>query len=72
MIIVVDAGPLIALGELDRVGVLDLFGATVVVPPYVRRELLSKPASETQEVERALKRRIQVREGPALGTTTIV
>jgi predicted nucleic acid-binding protein len=33
MIIVVDTGPLIALGELDRVELLDLFGATVIVPP---------------------------------------
>jgi predicted nucleic acid-binding protein len=33
MIIVVDTGPLIALCELGRVELLNLFGATVVVPP---------------------------------------
>ena len=46
-----------------------MFGATVVVPPHVRRELLSKPESETQEIERALERRIEVRDVPSLGTT---
>ena len=70
MIVGADAGPLIALAKLDRLDVLDMFGAPVVVPPYVRRELLSKPASETKEIERALERRIEVHDVPALGTRT--
>lgn len=67
MIVVVDTGPLIALAKLDRLDVLDIFEAPVAVPPYVRRELLSKPASETKEIERALERRIQVRDVPTFG-----
>lgn len=49
---------------------LDIFEAPVAVPPYVRRELLSKPASETKEIERALERRIQVRDVPTFGAKT--
>ena len=70
MIVVADTGPVIALAKLDRLDVLDIFGAPVAVTPYVRRELLSKPASETKEIERALERRIQVRDVPTLGTKT--
>ncbi|MCS4142529.1 putative nucleic acid-binding protein [Salinibacter ruber] len=40
------------------------------MPPRVRRELLSKPESETREIERALDSLIQVREVPALVATT--
>jgi len=40
------------------------------VPPRVRRELLSKPESETQEIEHALDELIQVREVPPLGART--
>lgn len=70
MIVVADTGPVIALAKLDRLDVLDMFEAPVVVPPYVRRELLSKPASETKEIECALERRIQVHDVPALETRT--
>jgi len=70
MIVIADTGPVIALAELDRLDVLDIFGAPVAVPPYVRRELLSKPASETKEIERALEHRIEVHDVPALETRT--
>jgi predicted nucleic acid-binding protein len=70
MIVVADTGPIIALGTVDRIDLLDIFKAPTVIPPHVRRELLSKPVSETQEIERALTRRIQVRDVPALSATT--
>ena len=70
MIVVADTGPVIALAKLDRLDALDIFGAPVAVTPYVRRELLSKPASETKEIERALERWIQVRDIPTLETRT--
>ena len=70
MIVVADTGPVIALATLDRIDLLGVFGADILVPPRVRRELLSKPESETQEIEHALDELIQVREVPPLGTRT--
>ena len=46
MIIVADTGPIIALATLDRIDLLGVFGADILVPPRVRRELLSKPDPE--------------------------
>ena len=70
MIVVADTGPIIALATLDRIDLLGVFGADILVPPRVRRELLSKPESETREIEQALGSLIQVREVPPLGATT--
>jgi predicted nucleic acid-binding protein len=70
MIIVADTGPIIALATLDRIDLLGVFGADILVPPRVRRELLSKPESETQEIEQALGSLIQVREVPSLKAKT--
>jgi predicted nucleic acid-binding protein len=70
MIVVADTGPIIALGKVGRIDLLEIFEAPVVIPPHVRRELLSKPTSETQEIERSLSRQIQVRDVPSLRETT--
>jgi Predicted nucleic acid-binding protein, contains PIN domain len=70
MIVVADTGPIIALAKLDRIELLGVFGADILVPPRLRRELLSKPESETQEIEQAFDHLIQVREVPPLGATT--
>lgn len=70
MIIVADTGPIIALAKLDRLELFGLFEAPVLIPPRVRRELLSKPEVETREIEQALGRQIQVRKLPSLGSTT--
>ena len=70
MMVGADTGPIIALGKVDRIALLAIFEAPIVIPPHGRRELLSKPTSETQEIERALRRRIQVRDVPALRATT--
>ena len=70
MIVVADTGPVIALATLDRIDLLGVFGADILVPPRVRRELLSKPEPETQEIEQAFGHLIQVREVPPLGART--
>jgi predicted nucleic acid-binding protein len=70
MIVVADTGPLIALSKLDRMDLLDVFDGTVVIPPYVKRELLSKPATETEEIEQALSSRLHVQEVPPLSAAT--
>ena len=69
MIVVADTWPIIALAKLDRLDLLGVFGADILVPPRVRRELLSKPETETQEIERVLEW-IQVREVPSLDART--
>ena len=70
MIVVVDTGPVIALDNLNRLDLLSLFEAPIVIPSHVRRELLSKPETETQNIERALANRIHVRDVPALDAAT--
>ena len=70
MIVVVDTGPVIALDNLNRLDLLSLFEAPIVIPSHVRRELLSKPETETQNIERALANRIHVRDVPALDAVT--
>jgi len=70
MIVVADTGPIIALATLDRIDLLGVFGADILITPRVRRELLSKPESETDEIEQALGSLIRVREVPLLGATT--
>ncbi|MCS3628927.1 putative nucleic acid-binding protein [Salinibacter ruber] len=37
MIVVADTGPIIALATLDRIDLLGVFGADILVPPCVRR-----------------------------------
>jgi predicted nucleic acid-binding protein len=54
MIVVADTGPLIALSKLGWMNLLDVFDGAVVISPYVERELLSKPATETEAIEQAL------------------
>ena len=61
MIVVVDTGPLIALAKIDRIELLQDIGSTIVIPPAVERELLSQPSFETQVIEEALSRFIEVR-----------
>ena len=70
MIVVVDTGPVIALDNLNRLDLLSLFEAPIVIPSHVRRELLSKPETETQNIERALANQIHVRDVPALDAAT--
>ena len=72
MIVVADTRPIIALAKLDRLELLGLFDAPILIPPRVRRELLSKPNVETQEIEEALETQIQVRKVPSLGSTRMV
>jgi predicted nucleic acid-binding protein len=47
MIVVADTGPIIALAKLDRIDLLGVFGADILVPPRVRRELLASRTPKT-------------------------
>jgi predicted nucleic acid-binding protein len=41
MILVADTGPLIGLAKIQRIQLLEALAGTVLIPPAVRRELLS-------------------------------
>ncbi|MCS4136423.1 hypothetical protein [Salinibacter ruber] len=47
MIVVADTGPIIALAKLDRIDLLGVFEADILVPPRVRRELLASRTPKT-------------------------
>lgn len=61
--LVCNTGPIIALGKLDYLSLLDRVGFDrVVIPPAVRKELLAKMGPETDAIEQALGGILQVRE----------
>jgi hypothetical protein len=47
MIVVADTGPVTALATLDRIDLLGVFEADILVPPHVRRELLASRTPKT-------------------------
>ena len=55
MIVVSDAGPLIALAKVDRLNVLQELSDEVYAPLAVHRELFAKPGSESSRLEDALR-----------------
>ncbi len=60
MKVVADAGPLIALAKIDRLGLLaDLFDE-VCLPAVVEHEILAKAGPETKRIEAALGRFLRV------------
>jgi len=61
MIVVADTRPIIARATPDRIDLLGVFGADILIPPRVRCKLLSKPESETREIKQALDELIRVR-----------
>lgn len=64
MKVVADAGPLIALAKIDRLGVLaDLFNE-VWLPEPVKREILAKAGPETTRIDAALGRFLRVVPSP--------
>ena len=52
-VVIADAGPLIALAIVDRLGLLQQLFATVVVAESVRRECLAKPGADSRLIEQA-------------------
>lgn len=66
MILVCNTGPLIALGKIDRLTLLNALGFDrVLVPGRVHRELLGKIGKESAAIDAALNDFIQVEMVPA-------
>ena len=65
MILVCDTGPIIALAKLRRLSLLSKMAEQVLIPAYVQRELLVKVGEETNAIETALRRFLQVRPAPS-------
>jgi predicted nucleic acid-binding protein len=53
MILVCNAGPVIALAKIDRLPLLQQLGTSVMVPETVCHEILAKPGIETKRILQA-------------------
>jgi predicted nucleic acid-binding protein len=60
-VLVSDTGPLIALGKLDLLGLLDALFGGAVIPPAVHRELLAKTGPEAARLTAALGGSVRLR-----------
>lgn len=61
--LVCNTGPIIALGKLDHLSLLNRLGfERVLIPPGVRKELLARIGPETDAIEQALGDILQVQE----------
>lgn len=64
MNLVCDTGPIIALAKLRRLALLVNLADHVLIPTHVHRELLAKVGGEADEIEKAVRRFIQVLPAP--------
>jgi hypothetical protein len=55
MKIVSDTGPIIGLAKIGRLDLLRSLAGTVLIPPFVHRELFGKTGAEATQIEEALK-----------------
>ena len=68
MIVVSDAGPLIALAKVDRLNVLHELFDEVCIPLAVHRELFAKLGPESIRLEDALQSFLQVAPSPTISS----
>jgi predicted nucleic acid-binding protein len=68
MIVVSDAGPLIALAKVDRLNVLQELFDEVYVPLAVHRELFAKLGPESSRLEDALQGFLQIAPSPTISS----
>jgi hypothetical protein len=66
MRLVADAGPVIALAKIDRLGLVEALFQEVWVPETVVHEVLAKPGAEAKQIEAALRRSIRMARAPAV------
>jgi predicted nucleic acid-binding protein len=66
MIVVSDAGPLIALAKVDRLNVLQELFDEICIPLAVHRELFAKLGLESSRLEDALQDFVQVAPSPTV------
>ena len=62
MKIVSNTGPLIGLAKIAQISLLKSMAEEVLIPPAVHRELLGKFGPESEEIDRALRDFISVRQ----------
>lgn len=53
-VVISDAGPLIALGKIDRLDILDHLFGSIVLPAVVRDECLAKIGEDSQRIQQAI------------------
>ncbi len=60
MKIVSNTGPIIGLGKIGLLFLLNQLASEVIIPPTVRRELLVKIGPETEQIDKALNEFLRV------------
>jgi len=60
MKIVSNTGPIIGLGKIGLLFLLNQIASEVIIPPTVRRELLGKIGPETEQIDKALNEFLKV------------
>ena len=60
MKIVSNTGPIIGLGKIGLLFLLNELASEVIIPPTVRRELLGKIGPETEQIDKALNEFLKV------------
>jgi predicted nucleic acid-binding protein len=60
MKIVSNTGPIIGLAKIGLLFLLNQLASEVIIPPTVRRELLGKTGSETEQIDKALNEFLKV------------
>jgi len=62
MKIVSNTGPIIGLAKVGLLFVLNRLGSEVLIPPMVHKELLGKTGGESEQIDKALKEFIRVKD----------
>lgn len=62
MKIVSNTGPIIGLAKVGLLFILNRLGSEVVIPPMVHKELFGKTGGESDQIEKALKEFIRVKD----------
>jgi len=62
MKIVSNTGPIIGLAKVGLLFILNRLGSEVLIPPMVHKELLGKTGGESEQIDKALKEFIRVKD----------
>jgi predicted nucleic acid-binding protein len=70
MKIVSNTGPIIGLAKVGLLFILNRLASEVLIPPMVQKELLGKTGGESEQIDKALKEFIRVKDFDPMDPTT--
>jgi hypothetical protein len=70
MKIVSNTGPIIGLAKVGLLFILNRLASEVLIPPMVQKELLGKIGGESEQIDKALKEFIRVKDFDPMDSTT--